>query len=129
MEYWVMNAFITLSKYSEYLFLLGFLVALFIVLNFNLKTMKIERLVQSQAEKDGCEWRFWGEPGQLRKFIFNPELLIYKSDSEAVVAIKRDLVKHGKEAPRSIWIAVSALLIGMILSVMLPICTAFLTQG
>ena len=110
---------IALAQYGPSLiFLIGMLLAASVVVRFNLKTSLIAKQIKKLAASEGKEWEFWGQPDQLRKFLFRPSAIIEPNDSIAICTAKQSLVAHRQTMWRSLFLGWGIVLVTVVSSVL-----------
>lgn len=111
----------TLAEYGPpAAFFTGAIIAAWLVIKYNLQTMRLVHEIEQIARSEGKEWQFFGDLEKMLHFLFNPGALIEPSDSVAVVSAKHVLLEHRI----GMWVvlrrALVAQIIGVIVAVAIP---------
>ncbi len=100
---------------------IGWLVAAFIVVRFNLETMRIARLVQEAAAAEGKRWVLLEDRRLLVKFFFRPNELIEADDGPLLADQKNKLLMHRMQAKFTVRKAMIFFVGGILLAILIPL--------
>ncbi|MFZ5724649.1 MAG: hypothetical protein ACOY33_13435 [Pseudomonadota bacterium] len=100
---------------------LGWLVAAFIVVRFNLETMRIARLVQAAAAAEGKRWILLEDRRLLVKFVFRPNEIMEPNDGHFLAEQKNRLLAHRMQAKSTLLKAMIFFVGGILLAILIPL--------